>query len=125
MMPRSRACPRISLRSSTSRGSLLNVSVMRRSQRPVGLCSSGIRVGISQLLKNPDLDRLHASRVPIVFVIVPQKVQDAVYDHVRPVRPGLLPLLPRFARDDGGADGEVAQGNGWGLGAGGWRIGRK
>jgi hypothetical protein len=42
-------------------------------------------------------------------VIVPQKVKDAVYHHVRPVRLCLLALLPRFPGDDWCADREVAE----------------
>ena len=72
MMPRCLAFASMSARSSRSRGSLLNVSVIRRSQRPVGLCSSGIRIRIPQLRQQSHFARFHEFGVAIDLVIVTQ-----------------------------------------------------
>jgi hypothetical protein len=47
--------------------------------------------------------------VAIVFVIVTQKMQNAVHNHVRPVRVRRFALLACFARDNRSADGQIAQ----------------
>src|SRR5690606_4854730 len=59
--------------------------------------------------KYPHLERFHTLRIVLVLVIVSQKVQYAVYDHMGPVRTKRLTLLSCFAPYDRGAYGEISK----------------